>query len=196
MVSVQQHTIEWSGAVSGTSVFHFLSASGDTGDRRDALGNFATAVAGVLVPDVHWRIGTEGSSYETTDGSLTATWSTGTAIEGDGTSTGLEAVAQSTQVLARWDTDVIRDRRALRGRTYIPGLDKSLLTNHGELQLTAQSDVNDAITALIAHGQAELTIWGRPRVVGGVNQGDGVFGVVTGGSTWNELAVQRGRRRA
>lgn len=196
MVTVMQITVNWSGLVAGTSVFHLLGGSGTTGNNRSAVGLFLTAIEPVLTPGVNWSVANDGSSYDSITGALVANWATGDSISGVGTSADTHPVAQATQGLVQWTTNVIRGRRALRGRTFIPGLGQSAVDVNGELLPSVRDTLADAAGDYRDSANADPVIWGRPRVVEGVNQEDGVFGVISGFAAWSELATQRPRRRA
>jgi len=98
-----------------------------------------------------------------------------------------EAVPDASQGLMRWSTGTIIDGRFVQGRTFIPGVSTSRVSQ-ANLNAATQSAWNAAAVTLIA-ANVGLSVWHRP--VGGAG---GFSAVVDGGTAWSEFAVLRRRR--
>lgn len=103
-----------------------------------------------------------------------------------GSSSG-QPVADSSQVLLRWATGQIVNGRFVQGRTFLPGLGVGNL-NNGNVASAVVTAMSTAANTFAA-GAVGFGVWHRPKDDAA---GDLLF--MTGGSCWNEVAVQRGRR--
>jgi len=121
-----------------------------------------------------------------TTGTLTGSWTDGTAQAGTGTNTGTP-VPDASQALVQWRTVTITNGRFLRGRTFIPSVALSQVVG-GNLQAPAVTVIQNAANALIASG-AGLVVWHRPIAGSG-----GSHDAVSTASVWTEFAVLRRRR--
>lgn len=195
MVNLREYLISWGGIVDGTTVLYQLQSAASADIPRTTLNTFLGNISDQLHPGVDWDIEQEGRVIDSETGQLVETWFHNQAYIGTGLSTGPGPVAQATQVYLRHNTGTIRDGRRLAGGTYIPGLDRENLSDNGELLGASQLDFTGAANPAFA-GVAGFVVWGRPRVVDGVNQNDGVYGVITSSTCRGELATQRPRRRA
>lgn len=135
---------------------------------------------------VGWSIQTGGREMDEVTGGLTGLWSEPTPYTGNGDASG-QKVADSTQALIRWQTTTIRRGRFLQGRSFLPGVAVSQLSD-GNLGNGAVGTLQTSATLLVV-GEVGLSVWGRP-----VQGAPGVLAPVTQASVWNELAVLRGRR--
>lgn len=155
-------------------------------EQRTALYAFLSTIKSQLEDSTSFTIETAGRELDDATGALTGVWSEGTSYTGVGVVSG-QVVADSTQALMQWRTDHIVGSRFLQGRTFIPGLSASHLSN-GNLDSTT-------ITAWQAAGQAliddavQFGVWHRPTSGSG-----GVFWAADTASVWGELAVLRKRR--
>lgn len=184
---VREILTQWQGAggQSGVSVMYFDDET-SAATARTQLADFWTAVSAHLTEDTTWTIAQEGKTLDTASGQLTALWSDPVAYTADGIES-LGPVANATQILFRWGTELIVSGRVLRGRTFVPGLVITGLGN-GELEPSVFTSLALAASDFAA-SPSGLVVWHRP--VGGAG---GVSSPVTIGSVWTELAVQRGRR--
>jgi len=164
----------------------FWQTSAPVADQRATLKAFLDTIKSQLDNAVTWTIETSGRELDDTTGALTGVWSEATASTGVGVVNG-EPVADATQALMRWTTDHIVGGRFLRGRTYIPGLSSSHLSN-GNVSSTAISAWTTAGQTMIAAGDG-FGVWHRPVLGAG-----GVFWAADDASLWSELAVLRRRR--
>jgi len=155
-------------------------------DQRSAIYTFLSTIKSQLEDSTSFTVETAGRELDDATGALVGVWSEGTSYTGVGVVSG-QVVADATQALMQWRTDHIVGGRFLQGRTYIPGLSASHLSN-GNLSSTA-------ITAWTAAGQALIDdavgfgVWHRPVLGAG-----GVFWAADTASVWGELAVLRKRR--
>lgn len=103
-----------------------------------------------------------------------------------GSSSG-QPVADSSQVLLRWATGQIVNGRFVQGRTFLPGLGVGNL-NSGNVAPAVVTAMSTAAQAF-ALSTAGFGVWHRPK-----DDALGDHFLLQGGSCWNEVAVQRGRR--
>jgi len=162
-------------------------------EQRVALKAFLDTIKSQLDNGVTWTIETSGRELDDDTGVLTGVWSEATASTGVGVVNG-EPVADATQVLVQWSTDTIVGGRFLKGRTYIPGLSTSNLSN-GNVASATISAWTTAAAALIAAGK-QFGVWHRPKqiVPGTPGSAGGLFEPAETGAVWSELAVLRKRR--
>jgi len=155
-------------------------------EQRVALKAFLDTIKSQLEDSTSWTIETAGRELDDATGALTGVWSDGTAASGVGVVSG-QVVADATQVLMQWRTDHIVNGRFLQGRTFIPGVSASHLSN-GNLDSTTITAWQGAGAALIAAGK-QFGVWHRPVLGAG-----GVFWAADTAAVWGELAVLRRRR--
>lgn len=173
---------------SGTilNVFNFAD-TGDISSARAAINAFLSPLGNRLGNGVRWSIDVSGKELDTRTGQLTGEWSDGPAYDGGGSDGGGQAVANATSALIRWGTNTVSGGRRVRGRTFIPGLSVSQLTN-GELGSAAQTAFNESAQNMLSDG-VDFGIWHRPTQNSGGN-----LSLVVSGAAWRELATQRRRR--
>jgi len=179
--------VDWS-LPSGTasrSVMMFQT-SAPVASQRVKLKAFLDTIKSQLDNAVTWTIETSGRELDDTTGALTGVWSESTPSTGVGVVNG-EPVADSTMALMQWRTDHIVGGRFLQGRTFIPGLSTSNLSN-GNLAAATVSAWTTAGNTLATSGVG-FGIWHRPTSGSG-----GIFWAVDTASAWSELAVLRRRR--
>lgn len=179
--------VDWttSSGAGKVSVFQFIAAS-DVAAQRAALAAFLGAVDAELDSGTSWSIRTAGREVLAADGSLLGAWTDSPIYSGVGGISG-EPVADSTQALVRWLTDHIVGNRFLQGRTFIPGLSATNLSD-GNIDASAGGTIQIAATALIA-ASVQLAVWHRP-----IEGAGGVEWAVDTASVNTELAVLRRRR--
>lgn len=168
------------------SVTYWIEASA-VASQRLALHNFCMAVRGQLDNQVQFFQDNSGRELDTATGALTGLWNEPTAYGNVGNGTG-DAVADATQALVRWDTNHIVNGRFLRGRTFVPGLVDTAVTD-GILSATAKGVFQAAGAALIAAG-VQFGVWHRPTSGSG-----GVMWAAQTAAAQDRLAVLRRRRR-
>lgn len=169
-----------------TSVMHFDEFTATASAQRAALATFFDACAEVLDSGTRFVIRTDGKEFDDATGTLTGTWTDATSRESFGGVAGA-AVADAAQVLVRWGTQVIRNGRFVRGRTFIPGYASSL-QNEGQVGTNQVTDIAAAANQLIT-ANVGLQVWSRPKA------GSGGAALAAGtASVWNEFAVLRNRR--
>lgn len=193
MSNVREILTQWGGSSGGVhySVM-FFDSLGAIATQRTALQTFWTSVKAQVSPHWGYTILTTGRDLDETDGSLVAAWAEASAKTGVGTG-GTEQVADATQALIRWNTNVILNGRFLKGRTYVPGLQNAALTN-GNLGVAPKAALQAAANSLIAAGG--LMVWSRPVkdpvTHSVIRPGSGHFAVSA--TIWDELAILRKRR--
>lgn len=188
-MAMNEVNIRWTmpNGVDTSSVMYF-SATTPIATQRLRLGGLASGVAVFLNDQTEYSVATSGRVLEEETGALLGEWTHTSIYDGVGGDAG-EPVADSTQVLLRWVTGSVLGGRFVRGRTFIPGLSVSHLTN-GNLSTTAISGCQAAQSSFLGAGTG-FGVWHRPK--GGVG---GALVPASGGTTWQELAVLRRRRNS
>lgn len=165
----------------------YFDASGTLATQRTALQTAWTNMKSVLTNTTSVTVPNTGRQIDAVTGTLTGVWTNGTETPVVGTGAG-DAWANATQALLRSNTSIIKNGRVLKGRTFIPGLTTGGIT---------QGEISPGAAGLILTGfnstfitAALPVIWSRPGP-----KGPGSFAPVTSYSVWNELAVQRNRRK-
>jgi hypothetical protein len=111
--------------------------------------------------------------------------------------------AAASGAVINWRTNVVRNNRRIRGRTFLVPCANSAFENNGTLNSGALSAFSNAATALRdTTGSPDLVVWARPTRVKDPVTGkptgevlaDGTFGVVTGSNVPDLAAVLRTRR--
>ena len=152
-----------------------------------AVQAFWSGIAPQLDQAFRFRVRSNGRLVDEATGQLQGFWSGVGYTEVTGQGSG-GAVADATQVLVRWRTGVVRNGREVRGRTFIPGLNRVNLAsgNIGEAYRSAiEVEANDFLTTTsIGFG-----VWARPKA-----GSPGALVQVTDADVWSELAVLRRRR--
>jgi hypothetical protein len=152
-----------------------------------AVDAFWTAIASLIAEEFDYAIRTEGRELNDSTGVLEDFYAaTGGPYTGGGSSAA-QQVPDASQGLVRWLTSNVIAGRRLQGRTFIPGLTQTNISE-GNLGTAAQGTITTAAQALV-DSEAGLMIWHRPQ--GGTG---GTTAFVTTASVWNELAVLRRRR--
>jgi len=164
----------------------YFGLEGVVADQRDAVGTLLTAMSAGLDSNVQWTVQTAGRELDDATGGLTGAWAESTAQTGVGLVAG-NCVPDASQVLLRWKTTAIVNRRFVQGRTFIPGL-SVLNVTEGNVAPAAVEDFSDAADALI-DDVVLFGVWHRPS---GADPGQ--FIVAEDGECWAELAVLRRRR--
>lgn len=164
----------------------FFDPVGNVASQRAALKAFYDTIKSQLDNGVNWTIQTSGRELDDATGALTGVWSESTPAAGVGVVNG-EPVADATQVVMQWRTSNIVNGRFLQGRSYIPGLSSTHLSD-GNVSSTVISAWTAAGQTLMAVASG-LQIWHRPVAGSG-----GVAHDVDQASVWSELGVLRRRR--
>jgi hypothetical protein len=167
------------------SVMYFDSATA-VASQRTALQTFWTAVKALQSNVCSYTIDTAGRELDDATGTLTGSWSEGSAKTGTGANGGPQ-VADATQGLIQWRTGTIVNGRFVRGRTFVPCIASSQEIG-GNLASASVTALQSAANALIAAGVG-LKVWHRPIAGSG-----GSAPAVGTASIWTEFAVLRRRR--
>ena len=164
----------------------YMNGAGVVNDQRQALHDMLVAVRGQLSNDTVFFQDQTGRVIDAETGTLVGAWNDVEAF-GNGGNGGVSPVADTTQVLIRWQTGGISNGRFVKGRQFIPGLVTTGLSG-GNLSPTAQGVFGPAASALVA-ADVGMGVWHRPGPSGG-----GAWYEASAATVWNELAVLRRRR--
>ena len=167
---VREIISDWTTAAGGGFVtVMFFDDVGVAATQRFALGTFWQDVCQVLHTSASVQIRTTGREFDTATGALTGQWTETTPHLSGGDVSG-QPVADSTQILCRWQTGQVVSGRFLQGRTFIPGLEVAGLTN-GNLSAAAETTLNDATSDFVA-ADGGSAVFGAPAC----RDGDGTRG--------------------
>lgn len=146
----------------GVSVFYGDPAV--PGLKTD-LEAFYDAVADFFPSGVSATIPANGDLIEDSTGALAGTWSSGSPS----TYTGFNVndYAAGVGVAVQWNTNGVRNRRRVRGRTFLAPLSGAVLDTNGTLDNSTVTAIQTAADALVAGGH--LLVWSRPTPGGGTN---------------------------
>ena len=186
MASIERVVCVWTGATAlpGASVFY---GSPGVPTLASDLYTFFDAIKAILPSSVSITIPSAGDMIEDSDGALSGTWSS----SGTGTVVGTNAASYAAGVGARivWRTNGVRNRRRVRGSTFICPLTTNVYEPNGTLTASALTTLGNAATAVAAGGN--LVIWSRPSPGGGT---DGDSNAVLNASVPDRVTALRSRR--
>jgi len=177
------------------STFYFDDSGGTAQQAATAAGDFWNAVDVQILGAVTWTTQADVSTFDPITGILSDVTITtpATGIGGGG----VEPLPFANQGLVRWRTGAFLHGRELRGRTFIPGVVEAANSN-GQPLASWVTAVNAACAALVAHPNAQLMVWQRPRPakVGppAVSARPGAAWDAQSGSLSSSWAVLRSRR--
>lgn len=164
------------------SVWHYEDSL-DNDAIKTALQTFYTSVAGTWSNQYSVQIQPTVRILNTATGALVGeSGFTVAPVVINGTIAG-QPVPDAVAVLFRWNTEEVVGGRFLKGRTFVPGLAVTQLTN-GNLTGSVNTSLNNIATTL-ANDSNGPSIW---------SQKHGIQHFVQTGNAWGELATQRRRR--
>lgn len=154
----------------------------------DGVKQFWTDCASTLDNGVTFTVESNPRRYAAATGELQQIFSVAeqAPVSGSLSSSG---VPRAAQALIRWSTADIVNGRAVKGRTFIPGLVSSTITDTGQLSQGAMDDLDAAAEAMITGSGGTLSVWHRP-----VDGAGGSEHLVTSASVWSQFAVLTSRR--
>lgn len=180
--------VDWVGPQgSGMTTVMFFGTVSTVADQRTALQTFLTSYKANISNVWAYTIRTTGRELDTTTGGLTGAWTETSAKTGTGGVAG-QPIPDASQVLYQWRTTHIVNGRFLRGRTFLPGLTATSLTN-GNITPGVVTGLQGYGNTLVA-AAVQQGVWHRPQ--GGAG---GVFWATDTCTVWPEVAVLRRRRK-
>lgn len=210
MASIGRVKIEWSGFQGGPglTVLHFGSPDLASFGQAEAVDAVAKADAFIQALKPHIPYGAtlrtlpDVEAMEVGSGSLQSIYSTTPAAAATSTqSLGQQFTAAQGAVIT-WKTNTIRNRRRMRGRTFLVPMGISITENNGTLSPSFTTSMNTAAAALRNTGATtRLYVYARPHK--DINLPDplpdytfsgGQAGEVIGHSIPDTVAVLRSRR--
>lgn len=179
--------VDWTTPAGGgfRSVLYFAESEPFATQRSD-LGDLLDAIGGVLDQNVSWLVETAGREMDSLTGTLTGVWTDTTPFAGTGGTIG-QSNPDAAQLLIRWNTQAIVDGRFLKGRTFIPGVSTTSVTD-GNVSATTLAGLQTAVNTFVGAFNG-FGVWHRPTAGAG-----GSFATAQTGSIWSEYAILRRRR--
>lgn len=172
MASIGRVKIEWSGFQGGPglTVLHFGTADLATFGQTEANDAVAKADAFIQALKAHipyqatLRTLADVEALEVGTGALQSIYSTTPAATATSTqSLGQKYTAASGAVIT-WKTNHVKNRRRMRGRTFLVPLGISVVENNGTLDPAFITGMNTAATALRNTGAVtRLYVYARPK---------------------------------
>lgn len=186
MAQLQRIRCELTGitALPGVATFYsdvaVPSAKADVGDFWDAIKEWWPSGMSITVPN-------SGDVIEDTTGALVGSWTEGSQETITSSGSGQYAAGVGARVV--WGTNGIRNRRRVRGSTFVCPLIVSAYDSAGTLSTTFLNDLGTAATVLASSGL--LNVWSRPGP-GGSPAGESH--AVLNGSVPDRVTSLRSRR--
>lgn len=188
MVTMREIVTDWTGPQgSGMSTVMFFESTPTIASQRASIGTFLTSYKANIANTWSYAVRTTGRNLDSGTGALVGSWSEPTATVGTG-GVATQPLPDAAQVLYQWRTPTIVNGRFLRGRTFLPGLTASSLTN-GNITAGVVTGLTSYGTTFVGAATA-FGVWHRP--IGG---GGGTHVVASACTVWPELAVLRRRRK-
>lgn len=173
MAEVLRVKASWSGfqGAPGVNLWHFGPADGSSGSWSlpdaqaavDRVRAFYTANTDSLPPGVQVTVAPDVECFNAENGSLQRVLGATTAgpAIGSGAGTGY---ASAVGAVISWRTNTVRNRRRIRGRTFIVPLAGTAYEANGTLTQATITRIQTAATTLrTAQGGAVFGIWARPK---------------------------------
>lgn len=177
--------------------FHWVPATvgGSVADASDALARFAAGWATLGAKIASGCVITFDpfvETFESTTGALLGGFA-GTQPSNITTSGGSSPLPGQTQGLIRWNTGVVRGKRFLKGRTFVPVPDEGDNTGTATPSSSYTSQLAAAVADFLDTGPTATApvVWGRPNNPAANN---GVVSLIASGTASTTWASQRGRR--
>lgn len=178
-----------SGSIPGGGLSTFYS-EGDPSTLQTAVkAMFAGSSFLSLFPvGVGFTVPAEGDTFESTTGLIGSPWASGTAGLTAGSASGGYAGAVGTRIV--WNTTGIRNRRRVRGSTFLVPLIGACYDSGGNMTDGTLTIINASAQALIVALGDDLCIWSRPTP----GTSDGMLSTVTSRSVPDKVSWLRSRR--
>lgn len=177
--------IRGAGGAPMLSRLNFDSPSGtgsaaEAQSAANAVADFWIACAQWLSEALTWQVLTDVTQFEPSTGQTTATYPVGGQY--GVFSAQANPLAWATQGLIRWSTGIYVAGRAVRGRTFVPGLTVSASAD-GTFGGAAKAAIEDAAQGLVDDADSTLAVVSKGSIY-----------AVTASSVWDQFAVLTSRR--
>lgn len=186
MADIQRIRVELTGITALPGVATFYSEVAVPSAKAD-ITTFFTSIAGLMPNGLQITVPNSGDVIDDTDGSLTGVWTEGTASTIGASGSGVYAAGVGARVV--WGTNGIRNRRRVRGSTFICPMVASEFDSTGTIGSSALTTLRNAATVLASSGL--LRVWSRPT---SVVAADGASHTVLNGSVPDRVTALRSRR--
>lgn len=197
MASLGRIVTKWTGFVGadGFSTHYFTGAGGPTiFDAADAavcaarIRTLFDAIKAAIPTGVSLQVLQDAAVLESTSGDLTSLVSTGAIAVVNGTGTG--TAARGAGGLLSWRSATVRNRRLMRGRTFLTPFAQSAVTAGGDVSAATASTMLTAGNALIAGTSQIFQVYHRPLAL----LTDGTYGPVVACLVPIKPSILRSRR--
>lgn len=188
MADLNRVRVAWQGWPGSPGVSTFYLGGTPTQAQIDAIRAYFNAIVGSLPSGLTINVPASGDVIDDVSGLITNAWAVGT-VPTTVTGTGTGNYAGNAGAVHHWLTSAVRNRRRVRGRTFLVPLVSTSYDTAGSLSTTMISTMTAAGTALLSALGTNFRVWSRP--VNGISGGSAV---VTGQRV-PDLAVSLRSRR-
>lgn len=200
MAEILRVKLRWAGfgGAPGYSIFHFRDFDG-AGDQNgfaqgaaDRVRTFANDIKGLLPYQATLTVEPDVEVIEDTNGQLVDVVSVTPPIVVNSVATAGMNMNAAVGAVITWRTQLIRNGRRIRGRTFLVPLVSATFTDAGVIAANNLAQLNVAANSLRnATGSPDLGVYARPSGPGAT---DGMWAAVTSHSIPAVGAVLRSRR--
>lgn len=186
MANIDRLRVTWEGtAVVGPTISTFYYPAGSA--SPGAVLNLFTAMQARVPIGVQWTVPNTGDTLDAATGAIVGAWTAaGGGVVG---ATGATAFTLGVGARIVWETAGIRNKRHVRGSTFIAPMLGAQFGTNGRLSTTVQAAMLTAAGAYLTATSGFAVIWSRPK--GGVN---GTFSPITSARVPIEPSWLRSRR--
>jgi hypothetical protein len=186
MATIQRVVCEWTGSV-GLPGYTVLYGDTATPSVVTDVLDFFDDIKAVIPSTVTVTVPSSGDLIDDTDGSLAGVWSGSEGGQVTGTSGADFAAGVGATVT--WDTNGVRNRRRVRGRTFLAPLTSAVFDPDGTLEGSWITTLQNAADLVVAGGH--LKVWSRPS---SIPAADGFSSTVTSARIIDRATALRSRR--
>lgn len=186
MASLQRIRCELTGTTALPGVATFYSEVAVPSAVADVAA-FWDDVKALLPTGLTVTIPGSGDVIDDTDGALVGTWSEGSDTQVVGTTNSPYAAGVGARVI--WRTNGVRNRRRVRGSTFLCPLVVGCYDSQGTLDASQLTTISTAAGVLASGGQ--LRIWSRPTTP---TAADGTSNLVLSAQVPDRVTALRSRR--
>ncbi len=186
MASLERVVVEWTAgtALPGISVFY---GNPSVPTLANEVYTFFDSIKALIPSSLSLTIPSSGDIIDDADGALAGSWST-TGV-GSLAMTGGGSYAAGVGCRVVWRTNGVRNRRRVRGSTFLCPLITNVYEANGTLTSSALSTISTAAGVLASSGT--LAVWSRPTTVGAA---DGDSNTVLSALVPDRVTALRSRR--
>lgn len=186
MADIMRIPVVWTGGTGLPGVNMFFGETVVPSAVADILA-FFDDIKSLMPSSVTVQVPSSGDLIDDVTGELSGTWSNSEG--GSVTGTSGVSYAAGVGVAIQWNTNGVRNRRRIRGRTFVAPLTGDLFQADGTINSSAFTLLGVAANLLASGGK--LVIWSRPT---STTSGDGDSNLVLSATVPDRITALRSRR--